>query len=192
MNKPWQIWTTFVICLAVITVVMGWLTVTTWQLDALRETDRVETEAARREAELQDRINSSLYRMDLMMLPIIAQEAARPADHYTAHVKTDRQSDSRIQQTARQARPLASTHPFVQLHFQIDSAGSVTSPQASRPPFVEFSKDVSYSSLLAMTSSDNLNATNDDFLVLLNLNAFSIPTVTLTPEDGFGDNKPCD
>ena len=189
MNKPWQIWTTFVTCLAVITVVMGWLTVTTWQLDALRETDRVETEAARREAELQDRINSSLYRMDLMMLPIIAQEAARPADHYTAHVKTDRQSDSQIQQTARQARPLASTHPFVQLHFQIDSAGSVTSPQASRPLFVEFSKDVSYSSLLAMTSPDNLNATNDDFLVLLNLNAFSIPTVTLTPEDGFGDNK---
>ena len=189
MNKPWQIWTTFVICLAVITVVMGWLTVTTWQLDALRETDRVETEFARREAELQDRINSSLYRMDLMMLPIVAQEAARPADHYTAHVKTGRQSDSQMQQTTRQARPLDSTPPFVQLHFQIDFTGSVTSPQASRPLLAQFSKDVSYVSLLAMTSSDSLDATNDNLLDPINLNAFSIPAVTLTPEDGLGDNK---
>ncbi len=82
MRKPWQIWLVFLLALAAVIPAMGWLSVKTIQLDSLRETDRVETELARREAELQERISSALYRMDLKMLPLVAQEAARPYYFY--------------------------------------------------------------------------------------------------------------
>lgn len=82
IRKPWQIWLTFFLGLIVVIPAMTWLTVKTIQLDALRENDRIETELARQEAELQERISSALYRMDLKMLPLIAQEASRPFYFY--------------------------------------------------------------------------------------------------------------
>ena len=72
MRKPWQIWLAFLLSLAVVLPAMAWLTYKTIQLDALRENDRAETELARREAELQERISSALYRMDLKLLPLVA------------------------------------------------------------------------------------------------------------------------
>ena len=57
---------------------MAWLSLKTIHLDAQRESDKAETELARREAELQELISSALYRMDLKMLPLVAQESARP------------------------------------------------------------------------------------------------------------------
>lgn len=80
MNRPWQIWLAFSLCLVAVFAAMLWLSYKTLQLDGLRETDRAETEIARREAELQERISSALYRMDLKLLPLVAGEAARP--HY--------------------------------------------------------------------------------------------------------------
>ena len=74
MKKPWQIWTLFGVCLLAVSAAMFWLTLKTIRLDALRETDRAATEYARREAELQERISSALYQMDLKMLPLVAQE----------------------------------------------------------------------------------------------------------------------
>ncbi|QDV27610.1 sensor histidine kinase [Aureliella helgolandensis] len=78
MKRPWQIWSLFLLCVLAVTVALAWLSLKTLRLDALRETDRAETEMARREAELQERISSALYRMDLLMLPLVSQEAARP------------------------------------------------------------------------------------------------------------------
>ena len=73
----------FLLCLLAVAMAMSWLSFKIIRLDALRETDRIETELARREAELQERVSSALYRMDLMMLPLVAQEAARP--HFLYH-----------------------------------------------------------------------------------------------------------
>ena len=78
MRKPWQIWAIFMLILAIVIPAMGWLT---WQIneaDRAREEDRVQTELARQEAELQERISSALYRMDWWATPLVAQEAARP------------------------------------------------------------------------------------------------------------------
>ena len=80
MKKPWQIWLLFSLCLAAIGLAMTWLSATTLQLDALRETDRIETELARQEAELQERVSSALYRMDLMLLPLGDYRDVHPTD----------------------------------------------------------------------------------------------------------------
>lgn len=78
MKKAWQVWSLFLLCLLAVAVAMAWLSLKTVHLDAQREIDRAETELARREAELQERISSALYRLDLKMLPLVAQETARP------------------------------------------------------------------------------------------------------------------
>ena len=82
MRRPWQIWILFFFGLAIVIPGMGWLTIMTIRLDQSRENDRRETEFARQEAELQERVSSALYRMDLKILPLIAREAARPSYSY--------------------------------------------------------------------------------------------------------------
>ena len=160
MSKPWQIWLVFLLGLTVVIPAMGWLSVKTIQLDSLRETDRIETEMARREAELQERISSALYRMDLKMLPLVAQEAARPYFFYDSFYKTtnpvigmgpgdvsgSRESDQsggangvagdRDSNVGSIPSPLLFAQPeFVLLHFQIGPNQQISSPQ--RPVGVE-------------------------------------------------------
>ncbi|MEZ6078057.1 MAG: hypothetical protein R3C56_21020 [Pirellulaceae bacterium] len=97
----------------------------------MRETDRAETELARREAELQERISSALYRMDLRMLPIVTQEAARPVYLYQSFYGTSEPTglaENAYEQTASDALDLQlpspllfHSSPSVHLHFQINS-----------------------------------------------------------------------
>lgn len=92
MKKPWQVWTLYLLCLALVVPTMAWLTMKIVEQDRLRESDRIDTELARREAELQDLLNSALYRMDWKLSPIVAQEAARPYYLYQAFYRpTDTQ-----------------------------------------------------------------------------------------------------
>ena len=142
MRKPWQIWTVFLLCLLAVAMAMSWLSFKIIRLDALRETDRIETELARREAELQERVSSALYRMDLMMLPLVAQEAARP--YYLYHsfyeivapektlvgaMEPSGQSPQRPQSLRLPSPILFQTAPFVLLHFEVDADNEITSPQ---------------------------------------------------------------
>ena len=144
MKQPWQIWLIFGLCLAVVLPAMSWLSYKTIQLDALRENDRLETEVARRQAELQERISSALYRMDLKMLPLISQEAARPHFFYKPFYSVSNPVASILDQVAdslplQQSEnsllneipsPLLAELPeFVILHFQIDINNSISSPQ---------------------------------------------------------------
>ncbi len=148
MRKPWQIWLVFLLCLAAVIPAMAWLTFKTIEVDALRETDRIETELARREAELQERISSALYRMDFKLLPLVAQEAARPYYLYQSFYKVANPTLETVddpagdnQQAAGGSRntevgpvdvpsPLLFEPPeFVILHFQIGPDNKITSPQ---------------------------------------------------------------
>ena len=88
MKKPWQIWTVFLLCLSGLIGAMFWLSIKTIKLDSARENDRVETELARRQSELQERISSALYRMDLKLLPLVSQEASRPHYLYESFYET--------------------------------------------------------------------------------------------------------
>src|SRR5690606_17623651 len=139
MTKLWQIWALYVICLAAVTVAMAWLSLKTMRLDAAREADRAETEMARREAELQGLVSSALYRMDLMMLPIVAQEAARPEGHYQSFtgivtpvgpmLDGPPQAASVVANSPLPSPLLFQRSPYVFLHFQIDIDNNFTAPR---------------------------------------------------------------
>lgn len=148
MKKPWQIWSLFGLILAVVLPAMVWLT---WQInrvDHVREQDRVETELARQEAELQERINSALYRMDWWATPLVAQEAARPYFMYEPfyRVSTANSSWNFVQggQSLQSEKLLPGTgeteHPspllyesseYVVMHFQVYPNDQISSPQVS-------------------------------------------------------------
>ena len=139
MKKTWQIWSLYFLCLLAVAIAMSWLSLKTIRLDALRESDRAETELARREAELQERISSALYRMDLKMLPLVAQEAARPQYMYQSFydvVPPRGQMDGAAEQTESGVGKLHLASPLlflssdsVLLHFEIDPENTITSPQ---------------------------------------------------------------
>ena len=140
MKNAWQIWTLFSLTLAIVLAATTWLTFKTIELDGQREIDRQQTELARREAELQERINSALYRMDWILTPLIAQEAARPYYLYqpffsppaTIQLETGSSRMKPSGKTEEQEQPsplLIQPSEFVKLHFQINSDNQITSPQ---------------------------------------------------------------
>ena len=119
MKRPWQIWTLYVVCLAAVLPAMGWLTTKSLQLD------RAEA-LAQRQAELEERIASALWRIDTELTRILAPEIARPYfvydSFYTVHG-----ADGQPQQIPSPL--LMQPSEFVLLHFQISPNGGVTSPQ---------------------------------------------------------------
>ena len=143
MKKPWQVWTIFLLCLALVVPAMAWLTMEIVQRDHLRENDRVDTELARREAELQDIVNSAVYRMDWKLSPIVAQEAARPYYMYQSFYMPASLFDLESEKGGKgapnsfkdavaqeQASPLLyQTSEYVRLHFQIKPDNKFSSPQ---------------------------------------------------------------
>jgi len=92
VNRPWQIWTLFLACLAVTFLAMGWLTIKALELDEAglqaqrslseaqqeAERQRLVAEQQRRSAELEEDISRALWRMDTWLTPLLAEEAARP------------------------------------------------------------------------------------------------------------------
>lgn len=158
MKKPWQVWTLYLLCLALAVPTMAWLSMKIVEQDRLRESDRIDTELARREAELQDLVNSALYRMDWKLSPVVAQEAARPYYMYQAFYrpaaiqgvnetppndvavddpfggqggKLQKEKTSSVSNVAmEQASPLLyQNSEYVKLHFQIKKGDVFSSPQ---------------------------------------------------------------
>jgi signal transduction histidine kinase len=148
MRRPWQIWILFFFGLAIVIPGMGWLTIMTVRLEESREDDRRGTELARQEAELQERISSALYRLDLKILPLIAREAARPSYFYDSfyqsyvpaevsnirggRVLNQSDSDSRVSGGSYQEVPSPLLFPppqFVKFYFQIGCEQDLRSPQ---------------------------------------------------------------
>lgn len=145
MKKPWQIWTLYALTLSVVVPAMVWLSWQSLSLEQARETDRIETELARREAELQERVSSALWRMDGLLTNLIAREATRPWYLYQSFydvaafepVANHMVMESENPQAAgtstlsyRLASPLLfQPSEYVRLHFEIDRNNVVTSPQ---------------------------------------------------------------
>jgi signal transduction histidine kinase len=139
MKKPWQIWSLFVLCLMAVAIAMSWLSLKAQRLESLREADQAETELARREAELQERVSSALYRLDLKMLPLIAQEAARPQYYYQSFydvlpppIQSEHSTGNEIVALSKLHLPsplLFQSSESVLLHFEIDRNNEIKSPQ---------------------------------------------------------------
>ena len=147
MKSSWPIWTAFLACLAIAVAAMVWLTRETIQLEQLRRLDRAEIELARREAELQERISSALWRMDSLLTPLISQEASRSFDVYQPfqpspgskfaliETKNDGTANELSLENFAPSPLLTQPNEYVLLHFQIDTAGNWNSPQVPNGQF---------------------------------------------------------
>jgi signal transduction histidine kinase len=125
MRRPWQIWLLFALGLAAIVPAFAWLTVKALELD------RAES-LARRQAALEKDISLALWRMDVLLTPLLAEEAARPDFVYRAVYPTEEPAPVK----GKPAEPplalsplLAHPPSFVLLHFEVHPDGSVSSPQ---------------------------------------------------------------
>ena len=116
MKRPWQIWLLFALGLAAIGPAFAWLTVKALELD------RAES-FARRQAALEKDISLALWRMDVLLTPLLAEEAARPDFVYRPVYPTDEAPASIKGQPVEPAlslSPLLANPPnFVLLHFEV-------------------------------------------------------------------------
>ena len=125
MRRPWQIWTLFLLGVALVAAPMTWLT-----LKAL-EVDRKELEA-RQQIDIEQRVSRALWRMDALLIPLLAQEAARPAVVYCPTVTTIEEGKGKPI-SRESASPLLIFPPeYVLVHFEVAADGSLSSPQC--PP----------------------------------------------------------
>ncbi|AKF86623.1 hypothetical protein MFUL124B02_30490 [Myxococcus fulvus 124B02] len=127
MIRSWRIWLAVSACLALALAGVVWLSVFALRLD---RADR----QARMSAAREENVRLALWRLDSELLPLVARESAVPAEAYAAVAPVPGLLDARNaplpEGQAWIASPLLSGPPeHVLLHFQVDSAGNVSSPQ---------------------------------------------------------------
>ena len=71
MTRRWQLWVVFALCLGVLLVGVGGISLAAIRLD------RAEADA-RRQAGVEEDVRLALWRMDSAVAPLIARESARP------------------------------------------------------------------------------------------------------------------
>lgn len=114
---------------------LGWMTAHALRLE------RLEVEA-RREARYQESLRLALWRMDAMVTPIIAREAARPFFHYQPFYAPAR-AYSRLAGRAEPGEVLVPSplleggEGVVRLHYQRGEDGVTVSPQAPPPELLD-------------------------------------------------------
>jgi signal transduction histidine kinase len=99
--RPTRVWLVFATCVAGLLGAMVWISLTVLRLERAEQ-------QARAQAALEENTRLALWRLDSALIPLLAQEAARPS-------------------SSSEAEP-------VLLHFQIDPGGEVTSPPAPAAP----------------------------------------------------------
>ena len=154
MSHPRKVWIVFAAALVVVVAAMGYLSAVAVRLDderaearrARREVvaearrARREVEAkARREAELEESVRLSLWRMDGALTATVAQESTRPFFEYSPFYKPNDACTSAYVPVAPGSVILPSPllwqdPPLVLLHFAIASDGTVSSPQVVPKP----------------------------------------------------------
>ncbi|HTI52257.1 MAG TPA: histidine kinase dimerization/phospho-acceptor domain-containing protein, partial [Planctomycetaceae bacterium] len=132
MNRPWQIWISFGMALAIVAAGVGWLS-----FRAL-ESDRAEA-AARQQAALEEDVRVALWRMDTLMSSFVAQESARPVEAWRPFGLNPGGDNSRNRGRRAPPEPVPSpllTQPLRQVlvDFERDAAGALTSPQVPTGP----------------------------------------------------------
>ncbi|WP_425614608.1 sensor histidine kinase [Anatilimnocola sp. NA78] len=130
MRRPWHYWATFLLGLALVLPAFAWLTIKAMELDQANA-------LARRQAELEQDIGRALWRMDALLTPLLAQEAARPDFVYRTRYATLGEEEPASKGASKSPLPVqtlsplvAEPPPFVLLHFEVLPDGCVVSPQA--------------------------------------------------------------
>jgi signal transduction histidine kinase len=122
MHRPWQVWLWFVLSLAVVVPAMLWLTQKALELD-------LEVTRAGREADLEEDISLALWRMDVALAPLVAQEAARPYIVYRPFLDDPLVDSAKGAVEVKVSPLIVQPSEFVRLHFELAKDGTLTSPQ---------------------------------------------------------------
>jgi signal transduction histidine kinase len=107
--KPARVWLVFAACAAALLGAMVWISLTVLRLERAEQ-------QARAQAALEENTRLALWRLDSALMPLLAQEAARPSAPYEAD-------------PGAVSAPTRETPSEVLLHFQIAPGGEITSPQ---------------------------------------------------------------
>jgi signal transduction histidine kinase len=111
--KPPHVWSVFGVCVAALLAALAWSSTSVLGLERAEQ-------QARAQAALEENTRLALWRLDSTLMPLLAQESARPYTHY--------------EPDPPQLSPLLRETPAeVLLHFQVAPAGGVTSPQVPGP-----------------------------------------------------------
>jgi signal transduction histidine kinase len=127
IRHPWQIWSLFGLCLAMVLPAMIWLTHKAVQLD------RAEA-LAQQHAELEEIIGSALWQMDTELTGLLAVEIARPPSFFQAASSAPEETGA---SPARGSTLGHQPSPYVRLHFELHPDGSWSSPQCPGPRHVQ-------------------------------------------------------
>ncbi|MBA3937904.1 MAG: hypothetical protein H0X38_10610, partial [Planctomycetes bacterium] len=126
MRKAWW-FAGFAAGVAVIIAAVSWVTVTARALERSAAADR-------RQAFREESARLALWRMDSLLTPLIAREAARPYGVYSAFAPAERAYNRLFAPVKRGDVVLPSPllgleQPEVLLHFQVSPRGTLSSPQ---------------------------------------------------------------
>jgi signal transduction histidine kinase len=106
MKRSWQAWLSYAACLAVALPALAWLSF------AVLDVERAER-TARDQAQRDERIRLASWRLDTMLMPIIAAEAARSYDDYAPY----------LSRPAPQSAAPAPTSKYLIAYFEISPDG---------------------------------------------------------------------
>lgn len=137
-------WLIYAVCVLLVVDGLAWVT---WQMLSLERREQ----AAQQNARQQEAVRLALWRMDGLLSPVIAAEAARPYFHYRSFYPAER-AYTRMWEELRPGEVLvpspllAGPGEFIRLHFESAPDGWLTSPQA---PDAEF-RDRAESAVLSL------------------------------------------
>lgn len=118
MSRTRRTWIGFAACVAAVVAALGWVTLVSLRLE------RRESEA-RAEAQFQESLRLGLWRMDSLLAPLIAQEAARPYSQYVA----SQVPNPLFNRAVTAAQTPGDGSEFIRLHFQVGPDGVIASPE---------------------------------------------------------------
>lgn len=127
MTRPWHTWFVFALCLLVVLASLSWISTLVLRLESAGSD-------ARRQAQLEELVRLSLWRIDSTVAPLVARENARRYFEYSAFHPLD-QSYTRMFQSLQYGDVLMPSPlllenvPQVLLHFQFGPDGAFMSPQ---------------------------------------------------------------
>lgn len=120
-------WLIFAVCALLVVDGLGWVT---WQMLSLEGREH----EAQHRAERQEAVRLALWRMDALLSPVIAAEAARPYFHYRSFYPAER-AYTRMwepigpKEVLVPSPLLAGPGEYIRLHFEGSADGWITSPQ---------------------------------------------------------------
>ncbi len=126
-NKLWKTWLIFGLCLSLVFVAMGWISVIALKLE--------KNEAkALQHAQKEENVRLALWRMDSLLSPFIGEENSRPYIHYSSFYAAQSAFTKMYTPVKRgeiliPSPLLTGKSIFTIVHFQFDPTGKLSSPQ---------------------------------------------------------------